>query len=45
MTGGMTSTSVTAYDVDGWVEDLPDLMNYRNSHACGHYVDANNNMV
>ena len=47
VTGGYyyTGTTVSVYDIGGWVEDLPDLNTGRNDHGCGHYVDNNNDIV
>merc|ERR1712098_166246 len=30
-------TTVTSYDMDGWLMDLPDLNTGRYFHGCGHY--------
>ena len=36
---GSSSTSrVTRYDMNGWVEDLPSLITARNNHACALYI-------
>ena len=32
-------------NIDGWVQRLPDLNNYRYDHGCGHYVDTNKEIV
>ena len=46
VTGGYyTETTVSVYDIGGWVEDLPDLNTGRLEHGCGHYVDNNNDIV
>ena len=37
--------TVSIYDVNGWVEDLPDLNQARDEHGCGYYVDSNNDIV
>jgi len=48
VTGGIIQKSVTKYTMNSvrttW-KDLPDLMNDRAWHACGKYVDRNNNDV
>ena len=43
--GQFTETTVSVYNIGGWVEDLPDLNTGREQHGCGHYVDSENNMV
>ena len=48
VTGGTLENSrrVSVYNIDGWVEDLPDLNEGRSGwHGCGHYVDSNNDIV
>ena len=46
VTGGQYNmTTVSVYDIGGWVEDLPDLNDGRCNHGCGHYVDNNNDIV
>ena len=47
VTGGVDFNNkiVSVYDVNGWVEDLPDLNQGRDDRGCGHYVDSNNDIV
>ena len=47
MTGGLGATlkTVSKYNKDGWMEDLPSLNTERNRHGCGTYLDSNNNRV
>ena len=46
VTGGeIYLKKVIVYNIDGWVEDLPDLNTGRIDHGCGHYVDNNNEIV
>ena len=46
VTGGLyTTRTVSVYNIEGWMEDLPDLNTGRLYHGCGHYVDNNNNIV
>ena len=51
ITGGIhkftssSSTTVSVYTMEGWIEDLPDLLQGRNYHGCGHYNDDNNEEV
>ena len=40
-----TRSTVSMYDIGGWVKDLPDLNTGREDHGCGHYVDTNNDIV
>ena len=40
---GMKTVSV--YNEDGWVEDLPDLNYARWYHACGYYYDSDDQLV
>ena len=38
VTGGYwTSTTVSVYNTEGWLEDLPPLNTGRDSHACSSY--------
>jgi len=40
ITGGQyTPTTVSRYDKNGWMEDLPSLNTGRYSHGCGTYLD------
>ena len=39
------NTTVSVYDKDGWVRDLPNLQIARRDHGCGHYYDNSNNPV
>ena len=46
MTGGeFTKTRVSVYGIQGWVEDLPGLLEGRFGHGCGHYVNNYNKTV
>ena len=41
ITGGRyTSTTVSVYGLQGWVEDLPSLITGRFAHACTSYKTA-----
>ena len=41
ITGGSeTWKKVVKYNENGWVEDLPDLINARYYHSCSHYYDG-----
>ena len=40
-----TVLQVAAYNEAGLLETLPSLLQGRNKHACGHYVDADLNLV
>ena len=42
--GGATSR-VAVYNVDGFVEYLPDLNEKRQDHGCGQYIDGNYKIV
>ena len=33
-------TTVSRYDVEGWVEDLPELITGRYDHACAGYTSG-----
>ena len=35
----------TVYDVNGFVEDLPNMNFARTHHGCGHYINSDNNLV
>ena len=39
------NATVSMYDKDGWVKDLPNLQILRRGHGCGHYIDGTNNPV
>ena len=46
VTGGLyTLTTVSVYNIHGWVEDLSDLNEGRVEHGCGHYVNNNQTIV
>ena len=46
ITGGYKNpTTVSRYDKNGWMEDLPSLNTGRHVHACGTYLDNDNNRV
>ena len=46
ITGGYYSyTRVARYSHDGYLEDLPGLITGRSGHACGHFIDTQNNIV
>ena len=49
LTGGVIdgedSSTVSIYDNDGWLRDLPNLQLNRRSHGCGHYFDDRNKIV
>jgi len=46
ITGGNTSmATVTSYDMDGWLMNLPDLNTGRSLHGCGHYRNDAGEMV
>ena len=46
VTGGTNpKNKASVYNMDGWVQDLPDLNQGRYKHGCGHYVDNDNNLV
>jgi len=46
ITGGSNTLSTASiYSIDGWVEDLPDLLTGRYKHGCGHYINNNDKMV
>ena len=40
-----TVKRVSKYSKTGWVEDLPDLNEERERHACGKYLDDEGNFV
>ena len=43
--GSYTKSTVSLYSLDGWVEDLPDLLMGRSGHGCGHYINNEDKMV
>jgi len=43
--GTNPKNKASVYNMDGWVQDLPDLNQGRYKHGCGHYVDNDNNLV
>ena len=46
LTGGLYSENkVTVYSSSGWVEDWPELQTGRHDHACGHFVNKDNQVV
>ena len=52
LTGGLVgsgfegfSPQAVVYNTSGFVEQLPDLLTPRLNHACGSYVDSNNQLV
>ena len=49
LTGGVIdsveSTTVSVYDRNGWIGNLPNLQTVRRNHGCGHYRDDNDNIV
>ena len=48
VTGGgslHSESTVEVYNTSGMVEQLPDMRTPRREHACGHYVDSNNQVV
>ena len=47
LTGGSldTRTQVTVYSSEGRVEDWAQLQTGRSSHACGHFVNTDNQVV
>ena len=49
LTGGVIdsvdSSTVSIYDNDGWLRDLPNLQYTRRNHGCGHYVNDRNEIV
>jgi len=46
ITGGMkTKKKVSKYNVEGFVEDLPDLETGRFYHACGYYTNTENKPI
>ena len=46
LTGGEdTMTQVSVYNSEGWVEDWAQLQTGRYQHACGHFVNTDNQVV
>ena len=46
VTGGdFTKTKATQYDMTGYKGELNELQTGRSNHACGHYVDDNQQQV
>ena len=46
ITGGLyTETKVTVYNTEGWVEDWPELQTGGWEHACGHFINTDNQVV
>ena len=46
ITGGVYSLQmVSRYDLLGWVEDLPQLIEGRNNHGCGSYLRVDGTQV
>ena len=46
VTGGVYyPTRVDVYTMDGWIMELPHLIDGRLRHGCGHYVNTDNKMV
>ena len=42
---GVDSSTVSIYDNNGWLRDLPNLQYTRRNHGCGHYVNDRNKIV
>ena len=46
VTGGSGPiATVQVYTISGLQEQLPDMLQRRNKHACAHYVDSQNRVV
>ena len=46
LTGGADAlTPVTEYNQDGWVRDLPDLLQGRWNHGCSYYDNNEGSQV
>ena len=46
LTGGYyTENKVTVYNTEGWVEDWAQLQTGRYWHACGHFINMDNQVV
>ena len=41
----MYTVQVTVYNILGWVEDWPGLGTGRHGHACGYFVNSDDEMV
>ena len=39
------TVQVTVYNILGWVEDWPGLTTGRHGHACGYFVNSEDEMV
>ena len=39
------SGQVVVYNEQGWVEDWPSILTSRYDHGCGHYVNADSEVV
>ena len=45
-TGGYyTENKVTVYNTEGWVEDWAQIQKGRYLHACGHFINMDNQVV
>ena len=40
-----TVVQVTVYNILGWAEDWPGLTTGRHGHACGYFLNSDNEMV
>ena len=49
ITGGQLNlhgaSFVTKYDINGWIEDLPELNTGRLGHGCAHFYNNLNELV
>ena len=50
VTGGwsdyyLDARKVVAYNLDGWLEDLPDMIDLRYGHGCGHFTNTDGVLV
>ena len=46
LTGGLnTKYKVTVYNTEGWVGDWAKLQRGRYNHACGHFINTDNQVV
>ena len=41
----LKARKVIAYNLDGWLEDLPDMINSRFGHGCGHFTNTDGVLV